>query len=248
MSSQKRQHGFLLLQDNVSAMDYIDIKCDLESIYTIVSKSAKEYGIENGCLSYPVNTSTYLTVCLRDGNVFFGIYDGTYVDLEGSAEDLRSIQQHTVFFNLCAQFRRTIMQIKNGRPPIKSALDKAWEQVITQRITINKPVEQKSTIVTEKAVTINSCHLSEETKVWLREAYDTEDNRIAVYPKNNSEFLVYVPENTLSLPPNLRECLAFAKRNECKMLCFDDNGPVIDELNTYAQEEHYHQQKVASWR
>lgn len=140
------------------------------------------------------------------------------------------------------------MQIKNGRASAKTSLCRSWDNVIAQRITINTPVEKKETHLTERAITINSLHLSEETKAWLREAYEAEDDRISVYPKNHSEFLVYVPDNTASLPPNLRECLAFAKRNECKMLCFDDNGPVIDELNTYAQEESYSQQKVASWR
>lgn len=98
MSSQKRQHGFLLTQGGVPTIDYVDIKCTLETICTIVSKAAEEYDVKNGYFSYPVNTSTYLTVCLKDGVTLLGVYDGIGVNLEGEAKDLLPIQQRQVFF------------------------------------------------------------------------------------------------------------------------------------------------------
>lgn len=252
MSSQRRQHGFLLTQGDVPALDYADIRCALETICTIVAKTAEEYGVKNGCFSYPVNTSTYLTVCLKDGATLLGIYNGVYVSLEGKAKDLHPIQQKSVFFNLSAQFRRSIMQTEKEKVSRKSifmtSLYHSWDDVIAQRVTINIPSEQKEAHLAERTITISSLHLSEETKSWLREAYEVEDDRISVYFKNNSEFLVYVPDNTASFPPNLRECLSFAKRNECKMLRFDNNGPVISELNTYPCEESRNQQKATSWR
>lgn len=87
-----------------------------------------------------------------------------------------------------------------------------------------------------KMLTISTTHLTEDDAVYLVRACNWDDiNELVVYEKGDYGWFVYIPNdlNEYNLSENLKYILAFAKNNECDWICFDEDGCVVKELNTY---------------
>lgn len=61
---------------------------------------------------------------------------------------------------------------------------------------------------------------------------------IAVYPKDDYGWFLWIGPAELSLaPPDLRQCIEFARRHNCEWLCLDCDGLIEGSLQTYEWEE-----------
>lgn len=87
-----------------------------------------------------------------------------------------------------------------------------------------------------KMLTISTAHLTEDDAVYLDNAcYFEADDDLIVYAKGYCGWFVYMPDdlNEYNLSKNLKHIFALAKIFDCVWICFDVDGCVIKELNTY---------------
>ena len=94
-----------------------------------------------------------------------------------------------------------------------------------------------------KMLTVSTAHLTKEDVRYLELAGSSDYGDLTVYEKrfhgqcyeNLYGWFVYAPDdlNERNAPENLRHILTFAKNNECDWICFDEDGCVVKELNTY---------------
>lgn len=94
-----------------------------------------------------------------------------------------------------------------------------------------------------KMLTVSTAHLTKEDVRYLELAGSTDYGDLTVYEKRFHSvyyeslygWFVYVPDdlNEIDVSENLKHILAFAKSHECDWMCFDEDGCVIKELDTY---------------
>lgn len=88
-----------------------------------------------------------------------------------------------------------------------------------------------------KILTLSTAHIKPETATMLDNEPNTDNLNLSVYNKARYGWFIYVDsviDDTLDhLPEDLKDCIAFAKEQECEWLCLDADGEEIEELNTY---------------
>lgn len=87
-----------------------------------------------------------------------------------------------------------------------------------------------------KMLTVSTAHLTEDDAVYLaRSCYFEAEDDLVVYAKGDYGWFVYIPYdlNEYNLSKNLKHIFTLAKIFECIWICFDEDGCVIEELNTY---------------
>lgn len=94
-----------------------------------------------------------------------------------------------------------------------------------------------------KMLTVSNAHLTQDDVRYLEWVGNSNSGDLVTYKKSfcgiDGEevygWFVYVPDdlNELRLSENLKCILTFAKSYECDWICFDRDGCVIKELDTY---------------
>lgn len=80
-----------------------------------------------------------------------------------------------------------------------------------------------------RMLTISTGHISKETAGLL----DIAEMEIAAYRKGDYGWFVTCWDLDDTLPDDLRTCTEYAEKNGCDWLCFDCDGPVVDDLPVY---------------
>lgn len=88
-----------------------------------------------------------------------------------------------------------------------------------------------------KMLTISTKHITPEADESILYAYYDDDKDVSahVYTKDNYGWFVYIDEdfeNKTNLEC-LKDCMRFARKNGCDLLCLDCDGPVVDGLPVY---------------
>jgi len=130
----RRQRGFLLRMRECEAnIDFINVLCNIEAVCTLADKLAGEYGITNGAFTYPIDTSQYASVFLKNGKAFFGLYDGNNIILDCNMHEMGHISEDEMH-NLCIRCRSFMSQLHAGRQfNAMNSLCSAWEMALNGR-------------------------------------------------------------------------------------------------------------------
>lgn len=93
-------------------------------------------------------------------------------------------------------------------------------------------------------LTLSTIHITPKTANIIER--DSRVNRypaLVIYSKEQYGWFIYFDKSLLrtkkqmnELPEDLRNCIAFAKKNRCDMLCLDGDGPEEPDLPTYGEE------------
>ena len=83
-----------------------------------------------------------------------------------------------------------------------------------------------------RMMTISTAHLTSETISLMAEECNMQCSLPPVYAKSDYGFFMYCTkgEDYSELPDDLANCIKFAHKHHCEMICFDTDGPVIKEL------------------
>ena len=86
-----------------------------------------------------------------------------------------------------------------------------------------------------KMLTLSTAHITEDTNRLLANEPYTDGMQLSVFTKADFGWFIYINDDfeNRSIPDDLRACLELAKKNECKWLCLDCDGDVVDELEEY---------------
>ena len=93
----------------------------------------------------------------------------------------------------------------------------------------------------DRTMTLSTAHVSAKTATALARNGEENEIPLAVYPKAQFGWFVYLNGNSdddiADLPDDLRDCVRFAKANDCSILCLDADGPILNVLPTYEWED-----------
>lgn len=89
-----------------------------------------------------------------------------------------------------------------------------------------------------KMLTISTAQITEQTAKELDVAIGKADSSIdlCIYEKKNYGFFVHIPEDWedgREIPADLMDCIRLAVVNDCRWLCLDRDGEIINELRVY---------------
>ena len=88
-----------------------------------------------------------------------------------------------------------------------------------------------------KILTINTCHISEETAKALKSQATDATYPLVIYSKDNFGWFIFIPDyysdDKEDTPEDLHKCIELALKNDCSWLCIDCDGPETDELEKY---------------
>lgn len=72
-------------------------------------------------------------------------------------------------------------------------------------------------------MTLSTACITPETAGMIAKAAKNDDNDMDIisFEKGVYGWFVYVMDNMNNLPEDLRDCMAYAKENECDWICFD---------------------------
>ena len=82
---------------------------------------------------------------------------------------------------------------------------------------------------------LSTAHIKKETDNFLRGQVEEDFPEVIVYLKTCGYFIL-VPDDDiddLEIPNDLKDCLKFAKENNCVWLVLDDGAEVVDDLKQY---------------
>lgn len=101
-----------------------------------------------------------------------------------------------------------------------------------------------------KMLTLSTAHVTDRTMRLLDEEPEGNDLSLAVYPKSEFGYIIYIPEPDELLcdgepwtqkmphewPKDLWDVLLYARDLSCDILCLDGDGPEIPYLKSYPDE------------
>lgn len=89
----------------------------------------------------------------------------------------------------------------------------------------------------DKVMTLSTAHISEKTAIMLQNELEANKLCLAVYPKCNFGWFIYLAGVDIAqinaLPDDLRCLCKYAKANNCSILCLDCDGPILGCLPTF---------------
>lgn len=88
-----------------------------------------------------------------------------------------------------------------------------------------------------KLITISSGHISEKTAKLLNDEPTKHNMDLAVYPKAQFGWFIYIGALDTNaydhLPEDLKACALFTREHDCEWLCLDSDGEEMKELPMY---------------
>ena len=100
--------------------------------------------------------------------------------------------------------------------------------------------------IIERVMTISTAHITQKTDELLQD--DPCEWGISVYDKGEYGYWIFIPDNYLintpdgvketchGIPDDLHDCILLAMEHNCRWLCLDCDGVVVDDLKTYEWE------------
>ncbi len=125
------------------------------------------------------------------------------------------------------------------------------EETPTVSPTLDEKPEDELNI--QRVLTISTAHIKEWTNTVLSQDFDdvqTDEtyvndkdwyNVLSIYRKGNYGYYLYLDSaydyvKASHLPQDLKDCIAYAKSKNCNILCFDSDGAIIEDLDTYDED------------
>ena len=86
-----------------------------------------------------------------------------------------------------------------------------------------------------KYLDLSKAHITPETDEFLRKEAHKDFAEVIVYEKEYGYFVCVPPDgfDCYNIPDDLRNCIEFAKENDCNWIIIDRDAEIIDELKTY---------------
>lgn len=96
-----------------------------------------------------------------------------------------------------------------------------------------------------RMLTISTAHVTPGTLTFLRTECENNTLGLAVYPKDDFGFYIYLPDSEcldailLDAPEDLQNVLRFCSDVECNVLCLDSDGSYLPYLPSYDADYDY---------
>lgn len=88
----------------------------------------------------------------------------------------------------------------------------------------------------EKIIHISILNISPKTGAWLIDQYDSMAPKLRPIKLAPRCYLLEAATKTEELPPDIADCIAYARENRCSLIIFDEMEPVTAKLHDYSDE------------